>query len=338
MILVTGSTGFLGSHLIANLILKGHKIRALKRQKSSTIQFMKIMSYYSIDNTSINNNVNWFDAEIFDIILLEEALKGVEKVYHCAASVSFSPKDIESVFKVNVKGTENIVNACLKSGVKKLCHVSSVAAFSRTVENNYIDENTTWKSSKENSNYAKAKYAAEREVWRGIEEGLNAVIVNPSIILGPGDWQKGSAKIFSTLSKLSLFYTEGINGYVDVRDVSEAMYLLMESNIARERFIVSTENLSYREIFTLISKYLGKKQPKYKLSKTLLNIAWRIEYLRSLFTKKSPLITKETVNTSINKYNYSSEKIIKSLNLKFTPIEETIKFTSKFFLEENKKK
>jgi len=336
MILVTGATGFLGSHLTASLILKGHKIKTLKRPKSETGLFDKIMSYYSIDSKLVNNNVQWVEGDILDVVSLEEILIDVEKVYHCAATVSFNPKDVENIFKVNVKGTENIVNACLNSNVKKICHVSSVAAFSRTSEESFIDENTEWKSSKENSNYAKAKYAAEREVWRGIEEGLSAVIVNPSIIIGPGDWQKGSSKIFKTISKISMFYTNGVNGYVDVRDVCEVMYLLMESNITGERFILSAENLSYREIFTLIAKNLEKKQPKFRLSKSILNLVWRTEYISSFFTNHNPLITRETVNTSLNKYYYSSEKIIRTLNFKFNPIEDTIKYTSKFFLEENK--
>jgi nucleoside-diphosphate-sugar epimerase len=337
MYLVTGATGFLGSHLTANLIMKGCKVRALKRKESKLESFYKIISYYNIERNMADSLIEWVDADILDILSLEEAMTGVEKVFHCAAFVSFNPIDKSKIFKINIKGTENVVNACLNLKVKKLCHVSSVAAFSRTSEQMVIDEKTEWKSSKENSNYAKAKYAAEREVWRGIEEGLNAVIVNPSIILGPGNWEKGSSKIFKTLSKLSNFYTEGVNGYVDVRDVAEIMYLLMESDISAERFIVSAENLSYKDIFTLILKNYGKKSPKYKLTKSILSIAWRAEYIRSFFFKNYPLITKETVLTSLNKYYYSSEKIINTLGFKFIPIEETIKFTAGIYLKEFKK-
>ncbi len=335
MILVTGGTGFVGAHLLVQLLNKGKTIKAIRR--SDDLKFTrKIFSYYFDDVEDAINKIEWVDADILDINALKDVFKdNITEVYHCAATVSFNPKDKQTMMAVNINGTANIVNLSLIYKVKKMCHVSSIAALGRTeLPESFVTEDTHWKQSKQNSNYAVSKYGGEREVWRGIQEGLDAVIVNPSVILGPGDWDKGSAQIFSTLAKGTMFYTKGVNGYVDVKDVAKAMITLMDGDIVNERFVLSAENLSYYDLFSKMLFVYGKKAPAIHATRPLLEVGWRVEKLKSFLTGISPLITKETARTSRNKYNYSSDKIIKALDFTFTSIDKTIKDTCELYLKE----
>lgn len=336
MVLVTGGTGFVGAHLLLELLKNNQKVKAIKRNNSNLNLVKRIFSYYKEDVETLLSQIEWVDGDVLDVLSLQEAMENVEKVYHCAAVVSFSPKDRDNLFKTNIKGTANVVNTALQTRIKKLCFVSSIAAICRSESNELTSESTEWKSSKRNSTYAISKYEAEKEVWRGIEEGLNAVIVNPSVIIGPGDWNNGSAKIFDTLKNGTRFYTEGVNGFVDVRDVASVMYKLMESEIVNERFIVSSENLSYRELFTLILNEYDIKPPTIKALGILLEAAWRFEKLRGGLLKTRPLITKETVNTAQNQYFYSTEKLQKAIDFKFTPVKEIIQLTAALYKKEKR--
>ena len=226
MILVTGGTGLLGSHLLFQLVKHGKKVRAIKRKGSNTAMVERIFSYYSDDPHGIFSSIEWMDADILDYGAMEDALDGIEEVYHCAAVVSFDSRDHNLMKKVNTGATANLVNLCLHHKVKKFCHVSSIATLGRTDNDGVTDEETYWKTSRKNSFYSVSKYGAEREVWRAMEEGLNAVIVNPSVILGPGFWH-GNSGLFRLVDHGLKYYTEGVNGYVDVRDVANAMILLM---------------------------------------------------------------------------------------------------------------
>ena len=336
MVLVTGGTGFVGAHLLLESLKNNQKVKAIKRNNSNLNLVKRIFSYYKEDVETLLSQIEWVDGDVLDVLSLQEAMENVEKVYHCAAVVSFSPKDRDNLFKTNIKGTANVVNTALQTRIKKLCFVSSIAAIGRSESNELTSESTEWKSSKRNSTYAISKYEAEKEVWRGIEEGLNAVIGNPSVILGPGDWNNGSAKIFDTLKNGTKFYTEGVNGFVDVRDVASVMYQLMESEIVNERFIVSSENLSYRELFTLILNEYDIKPPTIKALGILLEAAWRFEKLRGGLLKTRPLITKETVNTAQNQYFYSTEKLQNAIDFKFTPVKEIIKLTAALYKKEKR--
>ena len=229
------------------------------------------------------------------------------------------------MMSINVNGTANLVNIALEKKVKKFCHVSSIAAIGRAENDRVIDEKTRWRASKRNSTYAISKYGAEREVWRGIAEGLDAVIVNPSIILGPGEVESGSGKLIKTILNGLKFYTPGVNGYVDVRDVVKTMIMLVKSDISGERFVLSAENLSYKVLFEMISKELGKSPPTYKATNWMGEIAWRLAYLKGKLTLSKPIITKETAKTAVNIYRYSNSKIMEQLDLHFIPIEQTIK-------------
>ncbi len=324
MILVTGATGLVGSYLLYYLLRDGQKVRALLHSKKSIDRTRKIFGSFTVDSEQLIQQIEWMEGDVLDIMVLREAMQGVDQVYHCAAIVSFEAADRQKMMKVNVEGTINVVNMALDVGVGKLCHVSSIAALGRTDDSKLIDENSEWRNSNANTTYAKSKYQAEREVWRASAEGLPVIIVNPSIIFGYGHPEKGSTKIFKTIHKMPYFYGKGINGFVDVQDVVKAMIALMTSNIENERFVVSGGNYSYKEIFSLIAKGFNKPQPSIEIPGIILDTVCLFESIRSKFTGSKPLITKETARTSKNDYYYSSDKLIKAIGFKFTPMEETV--------------
>jgi dihydroflavonol-4-reductase len=330
MILVTGATGLLGSNLLAKLVERGQKVKAIRRSGSNLNLAEKTLGR----NKLSAQDIIWAEADITDYFSLLEAMKDVEQVYHCAAMVSFNPEDASHMMRVNVTGTANVVNAALECGIKKLCHVSSTAALGRTAELKMMDEESHWQNSNYNSTYAISKYGAEREVWRGIEEGLNAVIVNPSVILGPGDWKTDSSRIMGQVWKGLYFYPKGGNAFADVRDVAEVMIKLMEGTFSKNRYLVLSENKSYREIFDAVADAFGKKRPAIKISKFISAAAWRAEWLRSKITGSSPVVTKEILSSSARDYRYSNNKIKAELKHDFIPLQDTIKDTCRIFLEE----
>lgn len=326
MILVTGATGLLGSQLIRELIHNGHtNIRGLKR-KSSNLKFVK----------DIQDQVEWFDADILDVVALEEAFKGITKVYHCAAIVSFDPNMRDIMYQTNVEGTANVVNLAIEQEVQKLVHVSSIAALGRAVEGVKIDENIEWEDSNENSWYAVTKYNAEMEVWRGVAEGLNVGVVNPSIILGKGNWSNDSSAFFKIIWKGMPFFPCGSNGFVDVHDVAKAMVRIMESPINNERYILNGADLKYEALFNTIAKHLKKKPSHIKITPLIGAIGWRVEKIRAFLKGKMPVITKETVRTTSKNYSYDSSKIKNEVGFEFKPMEETLARISNEFLADIK--
>jgi nucleoside-diphosphate-sugar epimerase len=333
MIFVTGATGLVGSHLMLELLRSGQAVRAIRRPSGDTGMLKKVFHLYSDEPEELFSRIEWIEGDITDIFALEDGMEGVDAVYHCAALVSFLPEDRNRLMQINTVGTANVVNAALEKKVRKLCHVSSIAALGRP-ENmaDVIDENLVWKTSRHNSVYAISKYGAEREVWRGTAEGLDAVIVNPSIILGVAGPTQGSSRIFNTVWKGLKFYPPGKNGFVDVRDVARAMVLLMKSDINNERFILSAENLEYIRLFEMMASAMGKQAPTVKVSPLLSGLAWRVEKVRSMITGVKPLITPETAHTAVQRYEYSGEKIKNALGFAFTPLEETVRHFSRIFM------
>lgn len=333
-IVVTGGTGFVGAHLLFHLSKLHENITAIKRIDSSTRITEKIFSWYQKDSKQLYNKINWVEGDVIDIETLRTVFIKATHVYHSAGVVSFDPKEKENLMAINAEGTENVVNAALEAGVNKLCYVSSVAAIGRDGDSNKLDEETPWNKNKYISTYALSKHQGERAVWRGIAEGLNAVIVNPSIILGPGNWDSGSLKLFQTVSSGLKFYTQGKNGYVDVRDLVEIMIQLMNSNISGERFIVNGENMSYENLFKKMAKALHVPPPKKRAGKWMSEIIWRILFVKSLITGQQPLITKETARTANSSYEYSHDKIKQALKFEFRSISETIKYTAEIYRKE----
>ena len=334
MILVTGATGLVGSHLLYQICRTEDKIRATKRDRSNLDRVKKVFSYYTVNAEKLFNKIEWVDADLLNICELDPAFQGITKVYHCAAWVSFNPKHKYQMIQNNVESTANIVNLCLANKVHKLCHVSSVAAIGRAGNSNIINEETPWLDGPENSNYAISKYNSELEVWRGIEEGLNAVIVNPTIILGPGEWKKGSSVIFHQVWKGMPFYTTGTNGFVDVRDVANVMIQLMESKVTSKRFILGSENIPFKQTFDYIAVAMGTKKATIKAGPILNAIGWRLAKIFSFFTRKTPMLTKETAQAGNNTSIYENDKIKKALNFEFIPVEQSCNDFSKLYLKD----
>jgi nucleoside-diphosphate-sugar epimerase len=333
MIVVTGATGLVGSHLLFELVLKGVKVRALYRNTNTLPNVKRTFSYYSKNPDTLIQNIEWIEGDILDLVSLEKAIQGASQVYHTAAIVSFAPSQKRKMLENNIYGTANVVNACLSAKVEKLCHVSSVAAIGHPEDTLLATEDLIWSPAKHRSYYSISKFHSEMEVWRGIEEGLKAVIVNPSIILGPGNWDKGSPAIFSTINNGLKFFTPGSTGYVDVRDVAKIMVQLMQSDISGQRFILNAEDKSYKDVFELVAQSLGKKAPSIGVRRWMAEIAWRANWLATIITRKEPKITREIVASGFNHSSFSSAKIKKELGYGFISIEQSIQDTCRIFLQ-----
>ena len=335
MILVTGGTGLVGSHLLLELSGKYDRVSAIYRPLSDIGHVLDIFALYLEDPEKQYQKINWIPGDTTDIHSLLEAFKGVDYVYHAAANVSFAKGNPSSVLYNNIEGTANVVNACLESKVRKLCYVSSTAALGDAPAGEEITEDLHWTHSKKRSVDSLSKFKSEMEVWRGIAEGLDAVIVNPSIIIGPGDWQRSSSYLFSAVWRGIKFYTEGITGYVDIRDVVRAMTDLMESEIKGERFTVTSENLSYRQVLEKIALSLGKKPPSLHATPLLVSLAWRLDWLLQALTGKPRKITRDAAKSSSRKAIFSNRKITEATGIKFIPIDQSIKDTARIFLQEH---
>ncbi|MDO9274104.1 MAG: SDR family oxidoreductase, partial [Lutibacter sp.] len=309
MILVTGGTGLVGSHLLYHLSLENDAIRAIHRKSSDLLAVKNVFSYFSSDYEFHFQKIEWVEADITDTISLEEAFINVTEVYHSAALVSFDSKDYQAMCDINIEGTSNIVNFCIANRVKKLCFVSSVATIEKSIINQFMTETDEWNIEKVSYGYAMTKYGAEMEVWRASQEGVPVVIVNPGIILGAGFWHQGSGALFSKIEKGFSFYSEGVMGFVSVNDVVKAMILLMKSDIVNERYILVAENSSFKNIFFQIAQNLGKNPPSIKVTKLMSSIGWRLERLKSILTNKPPSLTKHSAKSIHDKRYYSSEKI-----------------------------
>lgn len=335
MILVTGGTGLLGAHVLHRLLEEGKQVRALHRNEKSLATVRDILWHYTSEPETLMQRIEWVQGDILDIPAMQGAMQGVSEVYHIAATVSFNPKDCDFMFKVNVEGTANVVNLCLEHDGVRLCHVSSVAALGRVEGQGMIDEETPWKDSGWNSNYGKSKRRAELEVWRGIAEGLDAVIVNPCIILGPGDWNQSSAALFTKVWKGLPYFTEGENAMVDVRDVAEVMVRLMQQKAFGQRFIVAQGNHRLVNVVGLIADALGRKRPTIKASPLMMALAWRLEKLRCMVTRTKPFITRETADNAMHVSHYSNTKLLKVLpKFQFRPLEETVKDVAAMFMRD----
>jgi nucleoside-diphosphate-sugar epimerase len=331
LIAVTGATGFLGAHVVCHLLQAGRDVRALKRAQSSLAEFEYIAALFFKTQTpeqkkQLMLRLQWLDADIMDVPALTKAFDGVDTVYHCAAMVSFLKKDRNAMMQINIEGTTNVVNTALICGVKQLCHVSSIAALGRAKAGALIDEQSKWVNSNENSNYAVSKYKAEMEVWRGMEEGLQVVVVNPGVILGAGSWHKGSCKLFDLVWNGMPFYTTGVNGYVDVHDVAKAMLVLIEQKQFGERYVLVSDNLCMKDFLDTTATLLQKRKPKICVTPFIAKLAVAVDYLKYLATGKKPAITRETARTSLKTYYYSGKKIEAKTSFKFTPINETLAY------------
>lgn len=316
IVLVTGGTGFLGGYIIQDLVERGWKVRAIRRS-SSLPAFIP---------AAVWGNVEWVESDILDVIGLGEAMQGADAVVHSAAKVSFSRRDRHELFNTNVEGTANVVNMALEQNIKRFVHVSSVAALGRTGKGEKVTEERSWEENKWNTPYAVSKFRGEIEVWRGMGEGLPAVVVNPSTILGFGNWDHSSCTLFRSAWREFPWYTEGVNGFVDVKDVSKAIVSLLETDTRGERYILNGDNWTFRHLFDSIAAGFGKKPPSREATPFLAGVAWRTERIKSLFSGKPSLLTRESARVAQSLTYFDNSKILGQLpGFRFTPLEETIK-------------
>ncbi len=324
MILITGGTGLVGAHLILHLVENGDSVRAIYRDEKTIKQTKSLFSLYKKE--TLFKKIEWIQAEIIDVPSLEIAFENVEYVYHCAALISFNPKDEDLLRKINIEGTANIVNFCVAKAVKKLCFVSSIAALGDLKENEkIITEEAEWNPEKPHSDYAISKYGAEMEIWRGQQEGLNSVIINPGVILGPTIWEQGSGILFKRIEKGFPFYTKGMTGFIAVTDVVKIAVELMKSDLINERFTLIAQNMVFRDLFNSIADALNVKRPAIYASPLLIEIFWRIDWFLSIIFRWKRKLNPATAKSSYSKNLYSNEKIKKTLGTEFIDIHTYIK-------------
>ena len=338
MILVTGGTGLVGSHLLFKLTSSNSSVKAIYRRAHKLESVKKVFAYYTKDVETLYNRIEWIEADLNDIPALEIAFKKVTHVYHCAAFVSFEPDKYHQLRKINIEGTANIVNLCISNQVKKLCYVSSIAAIGHELDaETLITEKSVWNPEDDHSVYAITKYGAEMEVWRGTQEGVNAVIVNPGIILGPGFWKDGgSGSLIYRIYKGFPYYTKGNTAYVDVNDVISAMTQLMNGDFKNESFIVISENLTFREFQSKVAKALGVKVAQKEAGTFLLQLGWRLDWLNHKILGKRRKLSKQMANTALSKTIYDNSKIKNTLNFKFKPIDSSIENVCAYFIDDHK--
>jgi dihydroflavonol-4-reductase len=337
MNLITGATGLVGAHVALQLLKQNKEVVAIKRSTSDVLKTKKLFSYYTSDSENLFNKIKWINADVCDIYSLLDALEAIETVYHCAGFVSFNSKHNKQMHLINAGGTANVVNACLEKNVKALCHVSSIATLQNPDITKNIDESVYWKSSPNLSDYAISKYNGEREVWRGTEEGLNVVIVNPGIILGPGFWKQSSGRLFETCYNGNPFYTKGSSATIDAMDVADCMIQLTENKQFNKRFVLIENNYSFKDILSQIHKAFGKQEPRFEAGKVVLTFGKWFDGLRSFFSGKEQLITKETVTSALDRNTYKNNRVKEAINFNFIALADTVKFVSQAYLNDLRK-
>jgi len=328
-VLITGATGLIGSHLTAQVLLKGENVTAFVRENSNRNNIKEVLSFYTNDYETYFNKIKFKVGDITDYFSIIDALEGIDEVYHCAGMVDFNEKNLKQLLLVNETGTTNLINAALEKKGIRVCHVSSVATIPNHDKKPVINENIFWKSSPKNAAYSISKYNAEREAWRGVAEGLDLFMVNPSIVLGAGCWNQSTGKIIEECRKGVKFYTKGITGFVDVRDLAIVMYKLMKSSVSSQRFIVNGENISYQSMLTKFHESFGNKKPIIEAGKFLLSIATLLDYLFS----KERRLNKQVVESLLSESYYSNEKIINETGHKFYTLDETITYITEKYKE-----
>lgn len=329
-VLVTGGTGLLGAHLLHRLTAQGQRVRATRRPGADSGFVEWVFGLYSPNPQPLLNLVEWAEADLLDYTSLLPAAQGIRTVYHTGALVSFNPADAQAVLTTNVLGTANIVDACLAQGVAELCHVSSVAALGSPNSEGLIDEQCAWGKSKGRSAYARSKFLGENQAWRAMEMGLRVVVLNPSVILGPGRWTSGSGQLFSRVRRGMPFYTSGMSGYVDVRDVARAATELMaRAEINGERFVLNSQNISFGELFGLMAQHLHRRAPWLRIPWALAAAAYPIVWLAGTLSGRGSSLSWANLQSAFGQSRYSAAKIATQLNFSFIPISESIAFIAK---------
>ncbi|MFN2260713.1 MAG: NAD-dependent epimerase/dehydratase family protein [Psychroflexus sp.] len=329
MNLVSGATGLVGCHLLAKLILEKSACRAMYRTEIKKNHAIKVIQKYGISETEIAQYVDWQKADILRIPDLEVAFQNIKYVYHCAGFISNSPADYKKMRKVNIEGTANMVNTALAFGIKKFCHVSSIATLGQPLADEAITEETPNNLENKQSAYSISKYGAEIEIWRASQEGLDVVIVNPGIILGDGFLSSGSGKIIEKASTGFKFYPQKTTGFVSVYELADAMILLMKSDTKRERFILVSENLSFKTLMREIAIQFDSEPPKVALKPWMLYLAWLMEILKSSFSSHRRQLTRRSISSFFKTNYYDASKIENAIGFKFQNISKSVEEIAK---------
>lgn len=313
MVFVTGASGLIGSFICRKLVEEGHAVRALKRPSTDL---------YLVDD--IRDQIQWIDGDLLNVAETESYLEGIRQVIHCAAYVSYDKREEELIYQTNIEGTANLVNAAINQHIGFFVHVSSVASIGKDKNEMVSTEETRWTESDDISAYAKSKHLSEVEVWRGWAEGLNAVIINPSLVLGPGIWDKSSTQVFKYVYEENRFYTSGLANYVDVRDVAEVTVRLLNQELGGERFIINAGSVTYKTLFDTIAEAMQKKPPRFRVGGSLINVAIAFEKTKSMLLGSKPMVTEELKSASKNQHVYSSDKVKEAVGIRFRELEETV--------------
>jgi len=336
MILVTGGTGLLGSHLLLELVREHQEVVALKRPSSDLGEVRKVFGYYTREVDELFRLIDWVDMDLEDEHSLRRVMPDIDQVYHCAARVSFQPKDARSMIAFNEASTRAVVNAGLSAGVERFMYVSSSSTIGKPAEGEAAVESLIYSAGKNSTAYSMSKFRGEMEVWRGIEEGLNAVIVNPVIILGPGFWDRGSSALFSNVARGLNFASPGLNGFVGVWDVVDVMVRLMDTRITGERYILSAGDLRFADLLEMMAASLGRPRELKVTSPGTLRWLARLDAARGFFTGRRTL-TSEQARAAFSRNRFSSAKIEKELGFEFTPLPRVVERVCKIYLEEHGK-
>lgn len=335
MILVTGGSGLVGAHTLLELIKQSKgPIAAIYRNEDSLRKTKHIFSMYGKE--AIFNRIEWRQADILDIFSLDDSFRGVSTIIHSAGFVSFNPKDAAKLKKVNIEGTGNVVNAAIDAGVKRLIHVSSVAALGDNKKGECINETSNWEKSETTSNYSISKHYAENEAWRASAEGLEVLILNPATIIGPGDWSTGSPALFRRINEGLNYYSSGSNGFVAIEDVANLLVKLIDHTKINQRFIASSANLSFQELFTQIAKGIGKNPPVKKAKKWQGKIVQVFDSLKTSLNGSNPVLTKESLSAAFGNKCFDNSKSIQHLDFNYTSIESAIQETASIFLRDHR--
>ncbi|OUD36329.1 NAD-dependent epimerase/dehydratase family protein [Flavobacterium sp. FPG59] len=332
MILVTGGTGLVGAHLLLHIIESQNsgmeKVRAIYRNNASIEKTKSVFAFYKKEK--LFQQIEWVPADITDVPSLEITFQNIKTVYHCAALISFDPADENKLRKINIEGTANVVNFCIAYGIEKLCFISSIATLGDLLPHEkYISEETEWNPEQNHSDYAISKYGAEMEVWRGHQEGLDVIIINPGVILGPvldhKDWEQGSGQLLTQVKKGLKYYTKGTSGFVAVIDVVKIAMSLMESTIKNERFIVIAENITFQDVLNIMADTLHVQRPNTHASPFLMELLWRLDWISSVVFRTKRRLSKITAKATYTQNIYSNHKIKQQLNFNFTAVKPYLK-------------
>ena len=328
-VVVTGATGLVGSHLLLKLVEDSSEVVALYRNEKAIELVAQLFAYY--EKSAAFHLVTWRKVDVLNETLLTDIVAGATTIYHTAALVSFEKKDSENLFLTNVGGTKNVLNAIAQNGIPNLVFISSVASIRNKDNDGYFNAEGIIDGKREWSDYARSKTQSEALVLEAKKGGLNTVIVNPGVILGPGDITKSSTVIFNTIKQGLSFYTLGVNGFVDVRDVVDSVFYLKDLEATKDRYVCVGENCQFKELFSIIAKALAVKEPRFKANRLLLAIAWRLELLNAKVQKKSPKITRDNTSTALGKIEYSSKSLEDDTGIVFRSMKEATDNAAAFF-------